>query len=161
MNFKNIKCLAYDFDGVMTDNRALIDVDGKEHIFVNRSDGLAVSLFRQMGIRQVIISTEKYPVANARAKKLGIDIMLGVQDKGEALDKYCLENSIELEHVLYIGNDINDLPAMRKAGMRGGPKDAEPEVLAIADWISDRNGGDGVVRDLYRFITGNDSKKAE
>ena len=149
-NLKNIKCIIYDFDGVMTDNTALIDIDGNEWVSINRSDGLAVSLFKKIGVRQAIITTEKYPVAKARAKKLGIDIELGVQDKGQALEDYCRKNNIDLNSVLYIGNDLNDMPAMGKAGMTGAPADAEPEILAVVDWVSNNKGGYGVVRDLYR-----------
>ena len=154
MNFSKIYCIVYDFDGVMTDNKALLGINGNEYVSINRSDGLAVSLFKKMGMRQVIITTEKYPLASARAKKLGIDIVQGSEDKGDAVTEYCRANGIDLQSVLYIGNDINDLPAMKKVAMRGAPADAEPEIIAIADWISVKNGGDGVVRDLYRFIYG-------
>lgn len=148
IDFSEIKCIAYDFDGVMTDNRVLVDENGKEAVFVNRSDGYAIARFMDMGLKQVIISTEKNPVVEARGKKLGIEVYYGVDDKGEVLRKYCKREKINLNTVLYVGNDINDLKAFRVAGLRGAPKDAERDILEFADWISIKNGGFGVIRDL-------------
>ncbi len=113
---KNVKCIAYDFDGVMTDNRVLVDEDGKEAVFVNRSDGYAIARFKDMGMKQVIISTEKNPVVEARAKKLDIEVFHGVDDKGEILKKYCGRESVDRENVRWIGNELNDLPALKAAG---------------------------------------------
>lgn len=150
VELKSIKCLAYDFDGVMTDNRVLIMEDGCEAVYVNRSDGLAVSKFKGLGICQVIISTETNPVVRARAQKLGIAAVCGAEDKGEILLKYCKEIGISAEEVMFIGNDVNDISAMNLAGIKGAPADAEKEVLEMADWISEKGGGRGVIRDLYR-----------
>ena len=153
MGFKerliDIKCFAYDFDGVMTDNRCLVDEDGKEAVFVNRSDGYAIARFKELGIRQVIISTEKNPVVEARARKLDIEVYQDASDKAQVLKKYCECHGIEPEEVFFIGNDLNDLAAFSIAGLTGAPKDAEEEIRRIADWVSDRNGGYGVIRQLY------------
>ena len=73
-----------------------------------------------------------------------------VPDKAEALKDYCEKEGIPLSAVMYIGNDVNDLKAMEMAGFRGAPADAEPEILAIADWVSEKKGGMGVVRELAR-----------
>ncbi len=148
---KNVKYFAYDFDGVMTDNRVLVDQDGKEAVFVNRSDGYAIARFKEMGLKQVIISTEKNPVVEARAKKLGIEVFYGVDDKGRAIRDFCDREAISTDEVFYIGNDLNDEPAFQLAGIKGAPKDAEREILEIADWISDKCGGEGVIRDLYEI----------
>ena len=151
-DWSKIKCIVYDFDGVMTANRVLLSQDGKESVFVNRSDGWAIERFREAGISQLILSTEENPVVSARAKKLKLEVLHGVKDKGSVLSAWCIEKSISLSEVLYIGNDLNDMPAFEIAGVKCAPKDAEPEILAIADWISEKNGGYGVVRDLYRCI---------
>lgn len=150
LNWNEIKCIVYDFDGVMTDNRVLVSQDGKEAVFVNRSDGWAIACFRKFGIRQLILSTEENPVVAARAKKLNLEVLQGVSDKGAILSVWCSEHSIPLENILYIGNDLNDLPVFEVVGFKGTPKDAEPEMLDLADWVSDKNGGYGVIRDLYR-----------
>ena len=146
---KDVRYIAYDFDGVMTDNRVLVDQDGKEAVFVNRGDGYAIARFKKMGIKQVIISTEKNPVVAARANKLGITVLYGVDDKGSAMCDFCNREGISADEVFYIGNDLNDMSAFRLAGIKGAPRDAEKEVLEIADWISAKDGGRGVIRDLY------------
>ncbi len=152
MDFQSLECIFYDFDGVMTDNRCLVDQNGVEAVFVNRSDGYAISKIHELGIPQIIISTEKNPVVEKRAEKLGIPVIYGVTDKGNTIQAYCSEKGIQASKTLFIGNDLNDLSAFHIVGMRGAPADAEEEILSIADWISDQNGGDGVIRDLYRQI---------
>lgn len=151
---KQIKCIAYDFDGVMTDNRAMIDEKGHEAVFVNRSDGLAISELKCLGYHQVIISTEKIKIATVRAQKLGIDVMQPTENKEEALKYYCKEHNLTEDQVFFIGNDVNDINVMRISGLCGAPKDAWEEVLELADWISGKNGGEGVIRDFYAFIKG-------
>ncbi len=147
-----IKCIFYDFDGVMTDNCVWIDEDGKESVSVNRSDGYAIARIKDWGIRQVIISTETNPVVKRRAEKLKLEIVSGVADKAEVMKKYCEAHGIELEETVFVGNDLNDISAMRIAGIKAAPADAEKEILEIADWISERKGGFGVIRDLYRTL---------
>ncbi|MBP5556995.1 MAG: HAD hydrolase family protein [Bacteroidales bacterium] len=153
INVDTLECIFYDFDGVMTDNRVLVSEDGKESVFANRGDGLGVSYIKKMGIPQVIVSTEQNKVVEQRAKKLNIEVIHGVSDKGEVISSYCSAKGFDLSRTAFIGNDLNDLPAFNIVGFKGAPKDAAQEVLAIADWISDKNGGEGVIRDFYRFIS--------
>lgn len=148
-----IECIFYDFDGVMTDNRVLVDQDGKESVFINRSDGYAIARFREMGILQIIVSTEKNPVVVRRAEKLKIPVIHGVNDKGTVIKEYCREYGYNLSNTVFIGNDLNDLSAFDVTAFRGSPSDAEYEVMKIADWISHYNGGYGVIRDFYRFVS--------
>lgn len=152
LNAENIQCIFYDFDGVMTDNRVLVDQNGTESVFVNRSDGYGVSKIKELGIPQVIVSTEKNPVVVRRAEKLELEIMHGVADKESAVREYCERHGCSLDRVLFMGNDLNDLSAMKIAGYRAAPADAEKEILEIADWISEKRGGYGAVRDLYREL---------
>lgn len=148
----NIVCIFYDFDGVMTDNRVLVSEDGKESVFVNRSDGLAVSEIRKAGIDQIIVSTEKNAVVEKRAQKLGIDVIHGVDNKADIIMRICKEKGYNLAEVMFVGNDINDLSALSICGYKGCPLDAVEEVKEICDWISDKNGGYGVIRDLYGYL---------
>lgn len=152
MDFKSIECIIYDFDGVMTNNQCLIDQNGVESVFVNRSDGYAIAKIRDLGIKQVIVSTEKNCVVKRRADKLGIPVIHGVDDKGMEILKYCDINGIQASRTLFIGNDLNDLSAFKVVGFRGAPADAEEEILGVADWISSKRGGDGVIRELYRMM---------
>ena len=136
----------------MTDNRVLVDENGKESVFVNRSDGYAVARIKEMGVPQIIISTETNPVVERRAEKLGIEVIHGIIDKGETLRGYCASQGIELSKVFFVGNDVNDLPAFNISGIKGAPADAEKEILRQADWISVKSGGYGVIRDLYGLL---------
>ncbi|MBR5419958.1 MAG: HAD hydrolase family protein [Lachnospiraceae bacterium] len=154
MDIKNIKLIVYDFDGVMTDNRVYVDQDGREMACVNRGDGLGVGLIRKLGYRQLILSTEVNPIVARRAEKLKLPVLHRVPDKATALKEYCANEGIQLSQVLFIGNDVNDLEAMKLAGYGGAPADAEPEILAVADWISTKAGGAGVIRELARILSG-------
>lgn len=150
--FENIELIVYDFDGVMTDNRVMVDQNGNESVMANRGDGYGVGMIRNLGIRQVILSTEVNPVVEMRAKKLNLEVIHGVSDKRETLVKFCADGAVSLDRVMFLGNDLNDIEAMRCVGIKGAPKDAEPEILEIADWISEKKGGYGVVRELARLI---------
>ena len=148
LELKNIDLIIYDFDGVMTDNRVLVREDGEEAVFCNRSDGLAISKIKRMGISQLIISTETNKVVEVRAKKLGIPILHGINNKKEILKKYCKEKNIDLSKVIYVGNDINDLEAMKIVGFSVAPADAAKKIKKIAKIITGARGGEGVVREL-------------
>lgn len=159
MNIKDISCIFYDFDGVMTDNRVLVDQNGMEYVYVNRSDGLGVAALKAAGVTQVIISTEVNPVVERRAEKLGIPVVHGVKDKGETVKNYCAEHGIDASRAVFMGNDINDIPAFMAVGFKACPADAEPEVKDKADWISSCKGGYGAVRDLYRELSKEEENK--
>jgi YrbI family 3-deoxy-D-manno-octulosonate 8-phosphate phosphatase len=146
-------CLfVYDFDGVLTDNRVYVSEDGNESVCCNRSDGLAIKTIKEMGITQMIISTETNKIVSARAAKLDIPVMQGVEDKKEALLEYCDKLSVNLKETLYIGNDINDLEAMLTVGFPVCPKDAYPEIKKIAKLVIPVSGGYGVIRKLLFYL---------
>jgi YrbI family 3-deoxy-D-manno-octulosonate 8-phosphate phosphatase len=146
--------IVYDFDGVMTDNRVMIDQAGNEYVWVNRSDGLAVSKFKDMGIRQIIISTETNPVVEKRALKLGIMCISGVVNKKKALDRYLKKTRIDRSKVAFLGNDINDLEVMKSVGISVAPSDAHEEVKKAAMIITKKYGGAGVVREFMDIVIG-------
>ena len=155
-----ISCVFYDFDGVMTDNRVLIDPDGKESVFVNRSDGYAVARFRELGIPQLIVSTEENSIVEKRAKKLKIPVLHGIENKGECIKEYAIKNNIDLASAVFMGNDLNDISAFEAVGIKCAPVDAEKEVLKLVDWVSTKRGGNGAVRDLYRAYIDGELKSA-
>ena len=146
------KLIVSDFDGVMTDNRVIVNEKGEESVIVSRADGMGISMIKKHGIEFIIMSTETNPVVTMRAKKLKIQVLQSVEDKGTALKNYCEERNIELSDVMYIGNDINDLPAMQLAGYRVVPNDAYKQVKEIANIILETNGGYGVIRELAELI---------
>lgn len=145
---RQIALIIYDFDGVMTDNRVLIFKDGREAVFVNRADGLAIKAIKKMGIPQIIISTETNLVVKARAKKLGIPLMQSVEDKKRLIRRYLKDNKIKKEEVIFVGNDINDKEAMEFVGWPVAPVDAHQDIRKIARVSLSARGGYGVIREL-------------
>ena len=148
----NIDLFVYDFDGVMTDNRALVDQLGNESVFVNRSDGLAIAEIKKTGILQIILSTEKNVVVQKRAEKLNIPFLNGLNNKKEALLTYLKEHNIDIDKVAYIGNDINDFEIMKLVELPISPADACSEIKEISKIITKTKGGCGVIREIYNMI---------
>lgn len=149
---RDINLIVYDFDGVMTNNRAIFFEDGKEAVIVNRADGLGVDYIRKEGIPQIILSTESNPVVQARAKKLRIDVVQNCDNKKNTLIKICQDRKIDFKKVVFVGNDLNDLDAMKIVGYPVTPADAHPAILDIAVLITKAKGGGGVVRELADII---------
>ena len=147
-----VALLVYDFDGVMTDNRALVDENGNESVFVNRSDGLAIAELRRLGVPQFILSTEANPVVLRRAEKLRIPCIHNCGDKRTALADYLMQNNIDPEKVVYCGNDINDLEVMRFVGLPVSPADGHWRVKEVAKYVTRAKGGEGVIRELYDLL---------
>lgn len=154
VDLKKIKLIISDFDGVLTDNRVLVDENGKEAVFVNRSDGLAVGMLRKLGIEFMILSTEKNPVVTARARKLKVECVQGCDNKQTAIKDIIASKNLSKDEVMYIGNDINDYEAMKVAGIKVTPNDAYPEVKNIADIVTEARGGMGVIREIAGEMSG-------
>ena len=148
----NIKCILYDFDGVMTNNLVLLSEDGKESVSVNRSDGLAVSYFKKKNIKQFIISTEKNPVVTARANKLKIKVFQGISNKLKVVKEIMKNLKLQKENIAFVGNDLNDMEVIDFLTYTFCPKDSHPDVLAKANKIINCNGGDGVIMILYNIL---------
>ena len=103
--------------------------DGKEAVYCHRSDGLAISKIKNLGVSQVIISTEKNAVVQVRAQKLGIEVIQGVEDKKSCLTEYCKKNDHSLQNVVYIGNDSLD----QRLDLNNGT--IQPVLVAAGGWI--------------------------
>ena len=149
---EKIELIVYDFDGVMTNNKAIIDQFGNESVIVNRSDGLAITYFKKDNMPQLILSTEENPIVNKRAEKLKIPCIHGVWNKKEELEKYLKLNNINKDKVIYIGNDLNDFEVMKYVGFSVAPNDAVKDIKDIAGYVTNAKGGDGVVRELWDMI---------
>ena len=149
-----LSLLVYDFDGVITDNTVYVDQHGTETVRVHRGDGLAISLFKKAGYKQLILSTETNPVVSKRAEKLGIPVIQGSTNKRDALQHYCKKNNIDLQTVLYVGNDINDYDVMQLVKHKICPADAVDSIKDISDDILISKGGNGVIRELYDKLMG-------
>ena len=152
---ETIKLLVLDFDGVLTDNRVWVNQDGVESIAANRSDSYGLGLLRKAGVESVVISKETNPVVAARCKKMNIPYLQGIDDKEKALKDLLAEKGIDSSQVVYIGNDVNDLPGFRVAGWSVAVADALPEVIREADYVLSNPGGRGAVRELCDLILKN------
>lgn len=146
------RAVVTDFDGVHTDDTVLIDAHGGEQVRVSREDGMGVSLLRRAGVPMLILSTEVHPIVRARAEKLRVPVRHGVDDKAVALRSWAEENDIPLADIAYLGNDVNDLPALRIVGWPIAVADAHPLVRAEVRVVLERRGGDGAVRELVERV---------
>jgi YrbI family 3-deoxy-D-manno-octulosonate 8-phosphate phosphatase len=149
---KRVSLLVLDFDGVLTDNRVWVDQDGRESIAANRSDGIGISRLRKSGIEVMVLSTEPNPVVAARCRKLNLPFKQAVEEKGSALEAVLVEKQIDPECVVYLGNDVNDLPCFSRVGWAVVVADAHPDVKIHADHVLSRNGGEGAVRELCDLL---------
>jgi N-acylneuraminate cytidylyltransferase len=157
----DVDAVVTDFDGVHTDDRVLIGQDGDEYVTVNRSDGMGVALLTRAGIPLLILSTERNPVVAARARKLGVEVRHGLDDKAAALAAWADEKGIPLARIAYLGNDVNDLACLELVGWPVATPGAHPLVHAAARVVLERPGGGGVVRELAdRVLAGRASHSA-
>ena len=147
------KYIFYDFDGVLTDNRVLLFESGQECVFANRSDGLAISLIRDLlKIPQAIISTEMSALSTVRGEKLGIPAFNGVKNKLQKCELICNEAGFLLSEVAFVGNDLNDLEVMKSVGFPLAPIDAHPDVRKLSYVELKKRGGFGVASEIYSLI---------
>lgn len=149
---ERVDALVMDFDGVLTDDKVLVREDGLEAVTCSRSDGYGLERLRGMGVRLAVISKEKNPVVEARCKKLKVECYQGIDDKLPLFSKWAGENDLSLSNVVYIGNDLTDIPCIRAAGAGVTPADARPEARAAADLVLGTSGGQGAVRELCELI---------
>ena len=148
ITLENIDAFIFDFDGVLTNNLVFVDQDGKELVSCNRSDGLAFDVLRKLKKPSYILSTEKNPIVSARAKKLKIQAIQGVEDKVKELLSLAKTNEYNLNRILYVGNDINDYKAMKLCGYSACPSDSHEKIRSIATFVLQKKGGNGVIREL-------------
>ena len=154
---EKIKLIVSDFDGVITDNRVWTDQDGRETVAASRSDSMRVRELRELGIEVMILSSEVNTVVLARAQKMGVEAVHGIdiRGKGGALQELLAEKKVDASQVIYIGNDFNDLPCFEIAAWGVAVADAYPEVARAADLVLSRPGGYGALRELCDLVLQN------
>ncbi|MDN3265430.1 N-acylneuraminate cytidylyltransferase [Streptomyces sp. CSDS2] len=150
----DVDAVVLDFDGTQTDDRVLIDSEGREFVAVHRGDGLGVAALRRSGLKLLILSTEQNPVVAARARKLKIPVLHGIDRKDLALKQWCEEQGIAPERVLYVGNDVNDLPCFALVGWPVAVASAHDVVRGAARAVTTVPGGDGAIREIASWILG-------
>lgn len=145
---RRTRIVAFDFDGVFTDNTVLVSEDGKESVRCWRSDGIGLRKLEKAGVHPVILSTEVNPVVGMRARKLRIECHQGLEDKRAALVAFARERGVPLDEVAFVGNDVNDLECLEAVGLPIVVADAHPDVLPVAVLQTAARGGRGAVREV-------------
>ena len=147
-----IHTIAFDFDGVFTDNKVYVAQDGSELVRCDRADGLGIDLLRaaqargKLAAEMFVLTKERNPVTEARARKLKLACHAGCDDKLEFVTRRLNDARRAFEGLLYVGNDINDLAVMERAGFSVAPADAHERVRRIASAVLPQAGGQGFVR---------------
>ena len=161
-SWKDVYLLVFDFDGVFTNNKVLVNNKGDEYIICSRGDGLAFDLLRQFinlkkwEIEYFILSREENKVVDERSKKLKIPCFSGVKNKKKFIEEYIVNRNLNLnsksKKFVYVGNDLNDLSCILISDFSIVPKDSHKIVRDEADLIIDRNGGDDFVRQIVELL---------
>lgn len=148
-----IRWLVLDVDGVLTDGRIILDGAKGEWKAFDVRDGQRIALAAHEGLRTVFLTGRSSRVVERRAAELGVHrVFQGAHDKGAIMDLFYSEEGARPQETAYLGDDIVDLPALRRAGFAAAVGDAVPEVKAVADWIATAPGGHGAVRELVEFV---------
>lgn len=146
--FSNIKLLVLDFDGVLTDNYVYVSEEGIENVKCYRSDGIGIGNLIRNGIKVCIVSTETNNVVLRRAAKLKIPAFNAVQDKVKVVTEYSKSLNIDLKDVAFLGNDVNDIDALKIVGHPFGVSDCFAELNDFIIYKTFKKGGEGAVREL-------------
>ena len=162
MKYKKIHTIAFDFDGVFTNNKVIFDQNGKESVICNRADSLGINLLKSyisinnLDVDFFIISSENNKVVSKRANKMKIKANIGIKNKLEFIERYLIKKLKYEKNIysglIYIGNDLNDLPIILKSGISFAPKDAHDLIKKNVTKVFNKKGGDGFVRLVIEHI---------
>jgi 3-deoxy-D-manno-octulosonate 8-phosphate phosphatase (KDO 8-P phosphatase) len=148
-----VKAVVLDVDGVLTDGQKLYSSDGLAGLSFDGRDGLGVYLLNQAGLTVVLMSNGSSEIVRARARDLGIECVFeNIQNKAEAIQAFRKSHELSREQVLYVGDDLWDIPAFAYCGVTFAVADAIPEVCAAADAVTVAKGGRGAVREIADLL---------
>lgn len=151
-----IKMIVTDIDGVWTDGGLYYSEEGQEMKKFNVKDGASIKLLKLAKIPVCIITAKKSVMVERRARELKVDhLFQGVDNKIKAIEKLIHSLNISFEEIAYIGDDFNDVPLLRKAGISATPADATATIKKEANWVLTRKGGEGVFREFVEKILTN------
>ncbi len=149
----NIKLLLLDVDGVLTDGRIIYDNRGNELKAFDVKDGHGLKMLQRAGIKVGIITGRSSEIVSRRAKELGIDILYqGALRKLEPYLEILSEQGLTDEQVAYVGDDVVDLPILRRVGFSATVADAVPDVAPLVDFVASHSGGRGAVREICDLL---------
>ncbi len=150
---EKIKLVIFDVDGVLTDGKLLFDEHGNEYKRFHSRDGLGITLLRETGVEVAIISGRASKSVAQRMASLGIErIFQGQRHKLIAYESLRVELNLEPEQVAHVGDDLLDLPLMRRVGLSIAVADAHPSILPFAHWVTAKPGGEGAAREVCDLI---------
>lgn len=150
---KNIKCVIFDVDGVLTDGRLFFDLKGKEYKSFHAQDGQGLKLLQQQGITVAIISGRSSPIVATRMKNLGIQhVYQGHENKVAAFSDLISKLNIEPSAVAHVGDDLPDLAILNRSGLAIAVADANPSILPFCHGQTTRQGGHGAAREVCDAI---------
>lgn len=151
--FQKITTFIFDVDGVLTDSTVIVMENGVQARRMHIKDGFALQMAQKNGYKVLVISGGNSPQVVDRLNKLGIlNVHMSVLDKKELVKEYMATNNLNPEQVLYMGDDLPDMPAMSIVGLPCCPADAVNEVKEISKYISPNNGGNACVRDVIEKV---------
>jgi len=155
-DLKQIKLLAMDVDGVLTDGTVRISSDGSESKSFNLLDGHGIKMWRRAGMKTAFISGRESAVTKKRADELEIDFLYQpCQQKLACFEKLLKECQLEPKDIAYIGDDVLDIPIIKRVGFGVAVANAVDEVKNCAHYITSRTGGNGAVREVIEYILKN------
>ena len=154
-----IKLVLLDVDGTLTDGGIYRGNNGEELKRFNVKDGYAIVNAQKLGIEFGIITGRKSELVEIRSNELKIKYLYqGISEKTVILEEIMQKTGLKKEEIAYMGDDLNDILIMKQSGLTGAPKDAADEVIQIVDFVSEKNGGSGAVREFVEYILKKDGK---
>ena len=148
-----IRLFATDVDGVLTDAGMYYSESGDEWKKFNTHDGMGIKLLQRAGIITAIVTQERTKLVARRAEKLAIpELHQGVMDKLTVIREMAARHGLTLSQVAYIGDDINDLETLKEVGFSASPADGLPDIVAAVDYVCQKKGGEGAVREIIEMI---------
>lgn len=152
-NIEKIKLIVLDVDGTLTDGGIYYDSQGNEMKRFDVRDGLGIKVGQAAGLEFAIITGRESPMVERRARELGIQYLVqGVQKKAPAMKALMERLGLDRENAAYMGDDWNDVPAMKLAAIAACPADADPRIRALCHYVAPRGGGSGAVRDFIQEV---------
>jgi YrbI family 3-deoxy-D-manno-octulosonate 8-phosphate phosphatase len=143
-----IRLVVFDFDGIFSDNRVWTNDRGEESVACTRADVIGLRRLDEIGVDYLIITSETNDAVPARARKMRIECIRGIEHKLPVLREQLERRGVGAEHTAYLGNDVNDAECLGEVGFPVVPADAWPEVVPLAKLVLKRSGGRGCVREF-------------
>ena len=149
----DVDAVVFDVDGVLTDGTLHYTTEGESIKVFHARDGMGMAMLRDSGVRMALISGRSSPMLEARVRELGVTALkLARMDKARALQELVEEWQLPFERIAAMGDDLVDLPMLRRAGFSAAPSDADPRVRAVVDRVMQHPGGRGAVRELAELV---------